>query len=58
LFLEDILKNDDVWVLPVNTGIEYVKNPKTNQQLLNGDHPSFTCDLPAEIDCSFSTNCQ
>ena len=36
MFLEDISSKDDVWIVPITVGIEYRKNPVSNDELMNG----------------------
>jgi len=50
-FLDEITALDDVWIVPINAGLEYRKNPKTNAELTSGALEAFNCDsFPAE-DC-------
>ena len=56
-FLEYITGLDDVWVVPINAGLEYRKNPKTNDELKAGALDAFNCDNFPVADCFSSTNC-
>ena len=57
-FLKEITDLEDVWVVPVSAGIEYMKDPKTNQQLIDGELPAFGCkNFPPE-DCISPQNCK
>ena len=44
MFLADITKLDDVWIVPIHAGLMYRKTPKTNKEILNGVLPEFHCD--------------
>ena len=44
MFIEEITELPDVWVVPIHAGLEYRKNPVTNEELLNGTLPEFHCD--------------
>ena len=58
LFLEEILLKDNVWIVPVAAGIEYRKNPVTNQDLIDKKFEPFNCDsFPAE-DCPSPSVCE
>lgn len=58
LFLEEILKRKDVWVVPVDAGIEYRKNPMSNADLTANMFEPFNCDsFPAE-DCFSPSVCE
>ena len=50
MFLEEILKRQDVWIVPVRNGIEYMKNPVTKDDLLAGSlEEHFGCgNFPVE----------
>ena len=50
-FLANITALDDVWVVPVHAGLEYRKNPMTNDQLINNELPAFNCDAFPQIAC-------
>jgi len=56
-FLAEITTLDDVWVVPVSAGIEYRKDPKTNDQLKNGELPAFNCDKFPDPDCLNYQSC-
>jgi len=44
-FLKELLELPDVWIVPIKDGIEYMKNPQTNQQLLDqGKDSVFGCN--------------
>jgi hypothetical protein len=52
-FINDMMNNyDDVWVVPVKSGIEYMKNPLPNEELEFyeefgcSDWPIADCDAP------------
>merc|ERR1719462_1008850 len=43
-FLEHITAMDDVWIVPIRDGIEYMKNSSlTNEQLTNDEFEPFNC---------------
>ena len=44
MFMEEITKLGDVWIVPISAGLDYTRNPVTNAELLNGTLPSFHCD--------------
>ena len=44
MFIEEITKKSDVWIVPIHAGLAYRKNPVTNQELLNGTLPEIHCD--------------
>merc|ERR1711973_96743 len=60
-FLDEITKPeyDDVWIVPIRDGIEYMKNGSlTNDELINGDFEPFTCDPdPKPENCPGPTEC-
>lgn len=59
-FLEEIADNDnypDVWILPIRAGIDYRKDPKSNDDIINNGYapfdatceenwPAYNCDSP------------
>jgi len=50
-FLKDILELPNVWVVPIRDGIEYMKDPKTNDELLaQGKDSVFGCNFIQEKD--------
>ena len=55
--MEYITGLDDVWVVPINAGLEYRKNPKTNDELKAGALDAFNCDNFPVADCFSPTNC-
>lgn len=56
MFLEEILKNDDVWIVPIKEGIAYAKNGTvTNDQLVNNDFPPFNFVEPERDTCRPTT---
>ena len=60
MFLDEITSGayDDVWVVPIKKGIEYLQAYNvTNTDLLNGDFEAFNCDAdPMDDDCNI-TDC-
>ena len=63
MFLDEIADNDkypDVWILPVRAGIEYMKDPKSNDDIINNGYAPFdaTCEenWPA-YDCDSPVSC-
>jgi len=57
--LKEILQNKNVWILPVNSGIEYLKNPMSNADLIVGKLPAFSCNKPdPPAHCEKDNNCQ
>jgi len=56
--LTEITSYDDVWVVPISAGIEYMKDPKTNQQLIDGELPAFGCKNFPAPDCISPQNCK
>jgi len=47
MFLDEISSYDDVWIVPVQNGIEYMKNPLTQEELLSlgkDDSSPFGCN--------------
>jgi hypothetical protein len=56
--LDYITSLDDVWIVPINAGLEYRKNPKTNEELKNGDLDAFNCDAFPPEDCFNAISCQ
>lgn len=60
MFLDEITSGsyDDVWVVPIRKGIEYLQaNNVTNADLLNGDFEAFNCNAdPLDDDCNI-TDC-
>ena len=44
MFIDEITTLDDVWIVPIQSGLDYRKNPVTNAELLNGTLDSFHCD--------------
>jgi hypothetical protein len=51
-------KYGDVWIVPISAGIEYMKDPKTNDQLKRGELPAFGCDSLPAPDCISPQNCK
>ena len=52
MFLDEITKKSDVWIVPIRDGIEYFQNSTlTNDQLINNDFEPFNCDQPQPEDC-------
>ncbi len=57
-FIEEISSYDDVWIVPVKKGIEYMKEPFSNEDLIFEDVfgcfdlPSMTCVSPR--DCRYT----
>ena len=55
MFLDELTSGayEDVWLMPVRKGIEYLQaNNVTNDQLLNGEFAPFNCDDdPLDDDC-------
>ena len=50
MFLDEILQRPDVWIVPINSGIEYVKaNNLTNDDLMDFEPFRLGCE-PDEID--------
>ena len=63
MFLDEIADNTkypDVWILPVHAGIEYMKDPKSNDDIINNGYGPFdaTCEenLPV-YDCDSPVSC-
>lgn len=62
-FLTYISSLDDVWIVPIKEGLEYVKSPVSNEELLAANGTSvFGCDKfqvpdPAR-DCGRAMNCR
>jgi len=58
-FLDHIMAMDDVWIVPIKDGIEYMKNGSmTNDNLINGDFEPFNCDKPFPTEpCPGPTEC-
>ena len=50
-FLAEITSYDDVWIVPVHAGLEYRKNPMTNDELIANGLPAFNCDSYPQITC-------
>ena len=51
MFLDEITKRDDVWIVPIKDGIEYFKAYNlTNDDLVNNKLDAFNCDNPVEPD--------
>ena len=49
MFLDEITKKSDVWIVPIRDGLEYFQNGTlTNDQLINNDFESFNCDQPPQ----------
>ena len=40
--LQEISSYDDVWIVPVKAGLDYMKNPLSNEQLIAAGFPSLT----------------
>ena len=53
MFLEEITKLPDVWIVPIRDGIEYFQNGTlTNQQLIDNAFDQFNCSPdPEPEDC-------
>ena len=53
MFVEEITKLSDVWIVPVISGIEYMKNPVTQEELLAGGLDEyFGCSNFPDEDCT------
>ena len=57
-FLDFALSHDDVWIVPIHAGLEYAKNPVTNEELVTGTLPAFNCDDFPDNQCERSSNCR
>ena len=53
MFLDEITKLPDVWIVPIRDGIEYFQNGTlTNQQLMDNAFDQFNCSPdPEPEDC-------
>ena len=57
MWIEDMMNNyDDVWIVPVRAGIEYMKNPVPKDEL-DFFEPFGCSDLP-EFSCFGSRRCR
>jgi len=50
MFLKEISTYDDVWIVPVKDGLEYMKNPVSNEELISAGKTSgpFACSAMEE----------
>ena len=56
-FITKILKeDDDVWIVPISVGIEYMKNPMSKSELANNPH--FQCNNYPKSQCDDRTDCK
>ena len=46
--LQEISSYDDVWIVPVKAGLDYMRNPLSNEQLIAAG--------PISLSCSFTHN--
>ena len=59
MFIEEITKLPDVWVVPVRNAIEYKKAPVTNGDLLEGALGEFFgCSEFPQNDCIVAEDCK
>ena len=40
--LQEISSYDDVWIVPVKAGLDYMRNPLSNEQLIAAGPPSLS----------------
>ena len=52
LLLQEISSYDDVWIVPVKAGLDYMENPLSNEQLIAAGFPSLTLASSSSLSCS------